>query len=461
MTQAEASFLRVWAHEEVHNVQGPAHELQKVHGAKTADLAARFRAWTTGNRWDPITVTKLIDHPVTNGPLTWPWSCKPDCPDEKTSQLRQFTADHRYLLETVARQAGFADPVSLDAASFLWPLLSHARKKMLLEVDGVLVRDWSSVGRGSPGTQLGLCLYEMDGIPFVVVNFPFTNHHHHAAFHFIAVDRKNHRQLYRHAVRCAQDIPNPSSPPILPAEQTALLWNNTIGYLDQANLSRIRAYGGRPRRGVLLTGSPGNGKTMACRWLWDECRRRNWEWKLITPDDYHKARANQTVNHLFSVHRRGILFFDDMDLALRDRETVHETDDQSIFLTALDGIATKDGIVFVFTTNCPLDLIDRAFKRPGRIDVALHLQSPNADLRRDLINRWHAEIKAIVDIEKVITTTEGCSFAEMEELKNLLIMHYMDSGEWDWTWALEQFAINRQDLAPPQDRNVGFHAPSD
>jgi hypothetical protein len=73
MTQVEASFLRAWAHEEVHNAQGPAHEPQKVHGAETADLAARFRAWTKSNRWDPVTVTKIIDHSVEEDPLTWPW----------------------------------------------------------------------------------------------------------------------------------------------------------------------------------------------------------------------------------------------------------------------------------------------------------------------------------------------------------------------------------------------------
>jgi len=35
-----------------------------------------------------------------------------------------------------------------------------------------------------------------------------------------------------------------------------------------------------------------------------------------------------------------------------------------------------EGIVFVFTTNCALDLIDRAFKRPGRIDLVLHFKAP-------------------------------------------------------------------------------------
>ena len=53
----------------------------------------------------------------------------------------------------------------------------------------------------------------------------------------------------------------------------------------------------------------------------------------------------------------------------------------------MDGIAVNEGVVFVFTTNCSLDLIDRAFKRPGRMDVVLHFKAPDATLRRQLIER--------------------------------------------------------------------------
>jgi len=34
------------------------------------------------------------------------------------------------------------------------------------------------------------------------------------------------------------------------------LWNNTIGYLEGTNIDRIKDYGGRAKRGVLLTGAP-------------------------------------------------------------------------------------------------------------------------------------------------------------------------------------------------------------
>jgi hypothetical protein len=361
------------------------------------------------------------------------------------------------LLELVARQAGLADPVAIDLDDFTTPVLKAARKGELLPVDGVLVRDWDPDNRRIyPGLRLGMRTYTIDGIRFVRVRFAFNDQQNGWGLDFVAVDRKDYRRFYRVALRCRRDFEPPSQPPVLPAEQAEQLWRNTIGYLERANLRRIRAYGGRAKRGVLLTGAPGNGKTMACRWIWEECRRRRWEWRLVTPDAYRQERATDSIEQLFAVERRGIIFFDDMDLALRDRETVHETEDQAVFLSALDGISVNEGVVFVFTTNCALELIDQAFKRPGRLDLVLHFRPPDAGLRRQLVGRWHEDIRANINIEEVVASADGYSFAEVEELKNLLIMHFMDSGAWDWGWALDQFDINRKELSQRQHRRVGF-----
>jgi ATP-dependent 26S proteasome regulatory subunit len=163
----------------------------------------------------------------------------------------------------------------------------------------------------------------------------------------------------------------------------------------------------------------------------------------------------QAVRDLFAVNRSGIIFFDDMDVALRDRNTVRETDDQAVFLSALDGIQVNEGVVYVFTTNCSLELIDPAFKRPGRIDLVLHFTLPDATLRRRLVDRWHVEVRTGIDLDAAVKQTDGYSFAEVEELKNLLILRYIDTNAWDWAWAMDQFRQNRTDLAE-QHRQVGF-----
>jgi hypothetical protein len=374
-----------------------------------------------------------------------------------TSELKQYAADHRYLLETAGRQAGFADPLAVDMDEFYTPLVKAARRGEPLPIDGVLVRDWDPDNRHTnPGFQIGLRLYEVEGVRFARVRFLHNDRLNCWGLDFVVVDRPDYARLYRIALRCRRDDEPPSASPVLPAEQTDLLWKNTIGYLEGSNLDRIKAYGGRAKRGVLLTGSPGNGKTMACRWIWEACRQRRWEYRLVTPDSYRAARAHDSIEDLFSVERRGIVFFDDMDLALRDREKIHETEDQAVFLSAMDGIAVNEGVVFVFTTNCSLDLIDRAFKRPGRLDLVLHFRPPDAGLRQQLLQRWHEDIRGHLDVEAAVASTDGYSFAEIEELKNLLVMHFMDSGAWDWGWALRQFDINRHELGSRPQRHVGF-----
>jgi hypothetical protein len=372
-------------------------------------------------------------------------------------QLQEYTAEHRYLLAAAAKEAGFTDPLVVHLADFYAPLLRRARRGALLPIDGVLVRDWDPDNRAlHPGCQLGLRVYHLDGLRFVRVRFAYHERQHWGGLDFIACDRKDYTRLYRIAWRCRQGSEPPAPVPVLTAEQADVLWKNTIGYLEPENLRRVREYGGRAKRGLLLMGPPGNGKTMACRWIWEECRRRRWDWRLVTPDLYRQARGTDSVMQLFSVPRRGIIFFDDMDLALRDRETVRETDDQAVFLSAVDGMPVNEGVVFVFTSNCAPELIDRAFKRPGRLDVVLHFQAPDAALRRQLIGRWHADILRHIPLETAVGSTAGYSFAEIEELKNLLIMRFMEAESWDWGWALEQFDINRQELCVRPRRQVGF-----
>src|SRR5688572_16444554 len=114
------------------------------------------------------------------------------------SPLRDYTADHRFLLEAAGRAAGFEEPVAVNLDEFYAPLLKSAVKGALLPIDGVLVRDWApDTRRFHPGVQLGFRLYEVEGVRFVRARFPYHDRLNWSALDFVAVDRKDYRKLYR------------------------------------------------------------------------------------------------------------------------------------------------------------------------------------------------------------------------------------------------------------------------
>ena len=98
-------------------------------------------------------------------------------------------------------------------------------------------------------------------------------------------------------------------------------------------------------------------------------------------------------SRLFDLDRPGIVLFDDLDHALRNRDDAMATLEQARFLSELDGVRLRQGIVYLFTTNAGIDDLDPAFRRPGRIDHMIRFSPPDADLRREFIaNCWPREI---------------------------------------------------------------------
>ena len=373
-----------------------------------------------------------------------------------------MTRDHRWLLDAAGRAAGIADPVAFEPDEFRDPLVKLARRGPVLPLDGVLVRDWDPDARRTwVGTSFGARCYEVGGVKFCRVYAPSDTELTSCAYSFCVVARGDYARLYKLAVAARRATAPPAMPPVVADETLAALRRNTVDYLESANLGRIRDLGGRPRRGLLLSGPPGNGKTSACRWLRRLCTERGLEEKVVSPDDYRTARsgpcASESVRELFALDRPGVVFFDDFDAALSDRAASHGGDDQAVFLGALDGMEVNSGVAHVFTTNLPINRIDPAFRRPGRLDVVLQFPKPDANLRRKLVTRWHAELLAGIDAELAVRDTEGMSFAEVDELKNLLVLRFTEAGEWDWAWAREQFRLGRGDFTAGPAR-VGFGA---
>ncbi len=379
--------------------------------------------------------------------------------------LQQHTADFQYLVAEAAKAGAFVDPIAFTPGYFEYYLFKNAVRGPLLPIGGSLLRDWMMRTRQHyPGTTLGARLYTLDSIRFLRIEAAVDSIQLANVYQFSVVERADYVKLFRLALQAQRESKPPGLPPVLQDHVFETLRLNTLGFLERKNLKRIRELGGRPRRGLLFTGPPGNGKTSACRWVMEQCFGLGIEARQVTPDDYRAARNSPcnpaaAVRELFDVHGRGVVFFDDLDIALRDRSACDQPEDQAVFLGALDGIEVNEGAVHVFTTNLPIDRIDPAFKRPGRIDVVVPFPKPDATLRAALVTRWHADIRANLHTATVVADTDGKSFAEIEELKNLLVLRYLDANEWDWNWAKKQFEEFREDLRTATDgRPVGFAA---
>lgn len=190
-----------------------------------------------------------------------------------------------------------------------------------------------------------------------------------------------------------------------------------------------------------------NHNTLSCRWLRELCEQNSLAYRVITMEDYREAQQRGGVRRLFKLRgkRSGIIFFDDMDVMVKDRKKSggHEL---STFLSELDGLDPADGVVYVFTTNYIKDL-DEAFVRPGRIDLWLPFQLPTTKLRRKFIDqRFDEEIKEQADSEDILKRTKGYSFAELEEIRKLFCMELIDEKSLNVDTTFEIFDKHRKDF---------------
>lgn len=189
------------------------------------------------------------------------------------------------------------------------------------------------------------------------------------------------------------------------------------------------------------------GKTLSCRWLRELCEQNNLAYRVITMEDYREASHRGRVRGLFKLRgkRSGIIFFDDMDVMVKDRKksSGHEL---STFLSELDGLDPADGVVYVFTTNY-IDELDEAFVRPGRIDLWLPFQLPSSKLRKKFIDqRFDKEIKDQVDCKSVLERTKNYSFAELEEIRKLFCMELIDEKPINVESIFKTFDKHRKDF---------------
>jgi len=372
-------------------------------------------------------------------------------------------ADHYRNHEECLRQAAEWLGVPVRAVDVMWGLehllKKHARREERrgFVSENPVLHFW--MGPRGQGLAYGMERYRIDleghMVGLVKVVAPACGKGADALYEFWAVPVAHHRRLYR-CLRRLERKRVEIIPPIMRDSDRERLCANTIGFLKLAR-ETLQKFHVPQKRGVLLLGEPGNGKTMACRWLYALAGQRGLMWRDVGPEDYAAAREGGRLSELFELDGPGIILFDDLDIALRDREETGGSFDLTTFLTEMDGLHPRQEVVYLFTSNAKFANLDAAFRRPGRIDLVLHFPRPNGELRQKFIEQhWHADIVEQLDIAHVVRVTEGLSFAEMEEVKRLLVLNFLETERWDWNAAWTVFRTGR--LSGKTDRRIGFAA---
>jgi proteasome-associated ATPase len=166
-----------------------------------------------------------------------------------------------------------------------------------------------------------------------------------------------------------------------------------------------------PPKGVLLYGPPGCGKTLiakaVAKSLADKVRERtgrqdahSYFLNIKGPELLNKY-VGETERQIRQIFQRAkerseeglpvIVFFDEMDSIFRTRGTGISSDVESTIvpqlLSELDGVETLKNVIVIGASNRE-DLIDPAILRPGRLDVKIKIERPNAHQAADIMSKY-------------------------------------------------------------------------
>ncbi|HEY1381491.1 MAG TPA: AAA family ATPase [Gemmataceae bacterium] len=177
---------------------------------------------------------------------------------------------------------------------------------------------------------------------------------------------------------------------------------------------RLKAAGRHVKRGILLHGKPGTGKTLTAMYL---AARMPGRTVLILTGA--AIKAIETVCGLARLLEPATVILEDVDLIGTQRDGQDVGANALLFelLNQMDGLGEDADILFVLTTNRP-DVLEPALAaRPGRIDLAVEVPLPDADCRRRLFDLYARGLRlAVSDTDKLVARTAGVSGAFIREL---------------------------------------------
>jgi proteasome-associated ATPase len=166
-----------------------------------------------------------------------------------------------------------------------------------------------------------------------------------------------------------------------------------------------------PPKGILLYGPPGCGKTLIAKAVANSLAKkvaertgreegRSFFLNIKGPELLNKY-VGETERHIRLVFQRArekasegmpvIVFFDEMDSLFRTRGSGVSSDVENTIvpqlLSEIDGVESLENVIVIGASNRE-DMIDPAILRPGRLDVKIKIQRPDAEAARDILSKY-------------------------------------------------------------------------
>ena len=172
-----------------------------------------------------------------------------------------------------------------------------------------------------------------------------------------------------------------------------------------------REHGLKAPKGILLYGPPGCGKTLIAKAVANSLAARAAErsgnvdlksyfLNIKGPEllDKYVGETERHIRLIFSRAREKasdgspvVVFFDEMDSLFRTRGTGISSDVETTIvpqlLSEIDGVERLDNVIVIGASNRE-DMIDPAILRPGRLDVKVKIQRPDAEAAADIFNKY-------------------------------------------------------------------------